>query len=90
MESIEAEIKKMVLAIHQRNGGGLTDFDLNLRLLDPLLLLDSLDLAETMVAIERKFGVSPFDSPEPPRAWSDIVRSVKSGEGRPAAGEEDF
>lgn len=71
------EIPGLVLAVHRRNGGKLASLDLGLRLLDPALAIDSLDLAEIMVAIERNFGVSPFDSEEPPRTWGDIVALVR-------------
>ncbi len=74
---IPREIPGLVLAVHRRNGGKLASLDLGLRLLDPALAIDSLDLAEIMVAIERKFGVSPFESEEPPRTWGDIVALVR-------------
>ena len=66
-------IQSRVLAVHQRNGGSLDQLDWNMRLLDPVLLLDSLDLAEIMVDIERQHGRSPFDSQQPPKTWGNIV-----------------
>ncbi|MHB8524395.1 MAG: phosphopantetheine-binding protein [Limisphaerales bacterium] len=67
----------MVLRVHRRNGGRLAHLNSALRLLDPTLGLDSLDLAEIMVAIEKEFGVSPFDSPSPPRTWADVVLRIQ-------------
>lgn len=69
---------RLVLAVHRRNGGQLEELDTNVRLLDPALRLDSLDLAEIMVAIERETGQSPFDSTVPPRTWEDVLRRVES------------
>ena len=66
-------LQERVLAIHRRNGGTLEVLDLNLRLLDPALGLDSLDLAEIMAALEADFGKSPFDAAEAPRTWQDIL-----------------
>jgi hypothetical protein len=67
-------IEGYVLPVHRRNGGTLAKLDPNFRLLEPGLCLDSLDLAEIMACIEREFGFSPFDSPEPPRSWGDLAR----------------
>lgn len=69
---------RLVLTVHRRNGGQLTELDPTLRLLDPVLRLDSLDLAEIMVAIERETGLSPFESPNPPQTWDDLLRAVES------------
>ncbi|MBK9137239.1 MAG: acyl carrier protein [Verrucomicrobia bacterium] len=69
---------RLVLTVHRRNGGQLQELDTNLRLLDPSLRLDSLDLAEIMVAIERETGQSPFDLAVPPRTWEDVLRMVES------------
>jgi acyl carrier protein len=77
MESGVSEIEKTVLNIHRRNGGTLQKLDLNLRLLDPVLLLDSLDLAEIMVEIEKRHHCSPFDSSTPPRTWADIINFIR-------------
>lgn len=71
-------LSNLVLAVHRRNGGQLTALDTSLRLLDPALKLDSLDLAEIMVAVERETGRSPFDAPTPPRTWDDLLRAVES------------
>jgi acyl carrier protein len=76
MSVTEQQIKEMVLTVHRRNGGALTDFALELRLMEPSLLIDSLDLAEIMVKLERQFGISPFDLPIPPRTWRDVVAGV--------------
>jgi acyl carrier protein len=66
-------LQNVVLTVHRRNGGQLSDLDFSLPLLDQSLVLDSLDLAEIMAAIEHKFGKSPFDAPTPPRTWCDIA-----------------
>jgi hypothetical protein len=71
-------LSELVLSVHRRNGGSLTSLDTSLRLLDPVLRLDSLDLAEIMVAIERETGRSAFDAPTPPRTWDDLLRAVAS------------
>ena len=76
--SREKRINDLVLAIHHRNGGQMQSLDLSLPLLAPALSLDSLDLAEIMAAIEKEFGKSPFDSPEPPRTWRDVVTFLDS------------
>jgi len=73
-----AALAALVLGVHRRNGGALATLDFSRRLLDPALKLDSLDLAEIMVAVEREFGVSPFDAPTPPRTWGDLVRLVSA------------
>lgn len=72
-EPIHDRIAQLVLAVHRRNGGSLQSFDAGLRLLDPALKLDSLDLAEIMVAIEREFGASPFDAATVPKTWRAVA-----------------
>ncbi len=73
MSSTARQIEAFVLTVHRRNGGALARLDFQLKLLDPVLGLDSLDLAEIMVAIERQFGKSPFDAAISPRTWADIA-----------------
>ncbi len=73
---VQVRIAELVLQIHHRNGGELSAVDPDWRLLEPQLRLDSLDLAELMVAIEREFGCSPFDAPRPPRTWGEVGRAV--------------
>ena len=51
------------------------NFDLSL--LDWTLHLDSLDLAEILVGIERELGISPFESPSVPRTWRDILNMAE-------------
>lgn len=70
---VHARIEALVLAVHRRNGGSLDRLDFGLRLLDPALGLDSLDLAEVVVNLERVFGRSPFDAAVPPRTWADLA-----------------
>jgi hypothetical protein len=75
-KSAQAWLERTVLAVHRRNGGAIRRLDFGCRLLDPALQLDSLDLAEVMVAVEKEFGASPFASAEPPRTWADVVQRV--------------
>lgn len=76
--SFSTRLTEIVLAVHRRNGGTLATLDLQLRLLDPSLRLDSLDLAEIMASVEREFGCSPFDAPRPPRTWNDVVELISN------------
>jgi acyl carrier protein len=76
--AIPIRIENLVLSIHQRNGGALSSLNLDLVLLDKSLLLDSLDLAEVMVAVEREFNCSPFSVPPPPRTWRDLVNLIQN------------
>ncbi|MCZ7637751.1 MAG: acyl carrier protein [Verrucomicrobia bacterium] len=69
MSEYAPRLAALVLAVHRRNGGQLEQLDFGSRLQAPELRLDSLDLAELMVAVEREFGVAPFDAPEIPRTW---------------------
>ena len=66
------------MAVHRRNGGQLEQLNFNTRLLDPALRLDSLDLAEIMVAIEKESGLSPFESDPPPRTWAELLVAVQN------------
>jgi hypothetical protein len=68
-----------VLSVHRRNGGELKELDSRWRLLEPALRIDSLDLAEIMVGIEREFGVSPFDAPRPPKTWGEVIKIIQNG-----------
>ncbi len=76
---VEGWIARQVLAIHHRNGGTLQVLDLEWRLLEPALGLDSLDLAEVIAGIEREYGVSVFDHAAP-RTWRNVVEAVKIGD----------
>lgn len=84
MSDIAERLEALVLAVHRRNGGQLQRLDFGARLLAPELRLDSLDLAELMVAIEREFSVSPFDAPQVPRTWNDIRVQVEASANRGA------
>ena len=69
---ITPSLAQHVLLVHHRNGGTLEAIDASWRLLDPTLKIDSLDLAEILVAIEREAGLSPFEASPPPRTWGDV------------------
>jgi acyl carrier protein len=81
MSDVHQHIESIVLHVHKRNGGKLDKLDFDLRMLDPQLGIDSLDLAEVMVEIERQFGVSPFESGQAPRTWAEVVRFIEEGKG---------
>lgn len=70
---IPSQVEALVLAVHRRNSGHLSTLDLSWRLLEPSLGIDSLDLAEIIVGIEREFGFSPFDGPKAPATWGELV-----------------
>jgi len=74
---IREEIEGWVLVIHHRNGGRLDRLQFQWRLLEPVLRLDSLDLAEVMVLVERRWGFSPFDGPMPPKTWGELAEQVE-------------
>ena len=76
METTAPQVERLVLNVHQRNGGKLDHLDFNLRLLDPSLVLDSLDIAEIVVAIEKQFSYSPFDASPPPRTWAELLAQL--------------
>lgn len=71
-------LEEMVLRVHRRNGGELTALDLDWPLQAPELGLDSMDLAEVMVAVEREFGLDPFNAAAPPRTWRELLASVEA------------
>jgi hypothetical protein len=77
---IPAQVELLVLAVHRRNGGHLSRLDLSWRLLEPILGIDSLDLAEIIVGIEREFGFSPFDGPRAPGTWGELVEVLNQGQ----------
>jgi acyl carrier protein len=76
MNEAANRLESLVLTVHRRNGGDLRRLDFGSRLLAPELRLDSLDLAEVVVAIEREFGVAPFEAPQAPRTWRDVLELV--------------
>jgi Phosphopantetheine attachment site len=76
VDRVSSEVEALVLAVHRRNGGKLARLDWRWRLLEPALGIDSLDLAEIVVAIEKQFRVSLFDLPTPPRTWEDVRVAV--------------
>jgi len=76
-QDIDAAIESIVLKVHHRNGGRNIALDLSLPLLDASLCLDSMDLAEIVVTIERRLGCAVFDAPSPPRTWRDVIVYVQ-------------
>lgn len=66
-------IESAVLGVHRRNGGLATHLDFSLRLLDPSLKLDSLDLAEIVAELERRSGWSPMDNLIRPVTWDEFA-----------------
>jgi hypothetical protein len=66
------KISAIVLGIHHRNGGSLGLLDPDWPLLQPDLLLDSLDLAEIMAELEFEFGISPFERGTP-ETWGELM-----------------
>jgi acyl carrier protein len=74
---IRGRIEALVLSVNHRNGGTVDRLDFSLRLLDPGVGLDSLDLAEVVVDLEKQFGRSPFDSARPPRTWEELAQSLE-------------
>ncbi|HOW67349.1 MAG TPA: hypothetical protein P5186_22845 [Candidatus Paceibacterota bacterium] len=83
MDPIPLRLEQMVLIVHHRNGGQLDRLDGEWRLLEPRLLLDSLDLAEIVAAIEKQWGISPFDAAVPPKTWREMTACILKGIGRP-------
>ncbi len=75
-EQVARRVEEIVLAIHRRNGGTLEQLPWDAPLLARELRLDSLDLAEVMAAVEKEFGVSPFDQERPPRTWRELVTCI--------------
>ena len=72
-------VESLVLKIHHRNGGTLTRVSPDFLLLQPELNIDSLDLAEILVAVEKEFSVTPFESEVPPKIWGDISKICGEG-----------
>jgi len=68
-----------VLAVHHRNGGNLSALNWHWRLLEPVLGIDSLDLAEIVAGVEKRFHIALFDLPNPPRTWEDVSLAVRDG-----------
>lgn len=75
-QQIEQRVAALALGIHHRNGGKLSALQPERKLLDPDLGLDSLDLAEVMAALEREFGVSPFEHGAP-RTWGEVIEAIE-------------
>ena len=77
MNRKKERLESIVMKIHFRNGGGPVDMDWTSRLLSGALILDSLDLAEVVVRVEKEFGVKPFDGERPPRTWMELLEVVE-------------
>jgi len=73
MNPTEKRLSELVLAVHRRNGGEMEELDLDSALMAPELGIDSMDLAEIMVAVEREFGVDPFGTGNPPGTWREVL-----------------
>jgi acyl carrier protein len=73
-----AKLQSVVLLVHHRNGGSLPSIDLSLPLMHPVFQIDSLDLAEIVAAIEKEFGIYPFESANPPKTWGDICDRIEA------------
>lgn len=71
-------IESAVLAVHRRNGGLVAHLDFSLRLLDPTLQLDSMDLAEIVAELERRSGWSPMDNVVRPVTWGEFAALLES------------
>ena len=71
-------IELLVVALNRRNGGDLSGLDFSFRLLDARIGLDSLDLAEVLVDLEREYGQTPFDRPKPPRTWDELAQILEA------------
>lgn len=84
MPLARVELEKFVLSVHRRNGGGRGAIHWGSRLLGGGLSLDSLDLAEVMVMVEKRWGVAPFERNPPPRTWRDILELIE-GVGKKSA-----
>lgn len=78
MNDSSQRLENLILKIHHRNGGSPVRLDWQGRLLDPRLALDSLDLAEIFVAVEKEFGFSPFNTGSPPKTWADVAGQIKT------------
>ncbi|MCP5523503.1 MAG: acyl carrier protein [Verrucomicrobiales bacterium] len=83
MKENTEQLTRLVLTVHRRNGGDLTGLDLDWPLQARELALDSMDLAEIMVAVEREFGVEPFNAPVPPRTWRELLALIEGSGSNP-------
>jgi hypothetical protein len=73
LDRISSHVEALVLSVHQRNGGRHGKLEWHWRLLEPSLGIDSLDLAEIVVSIEKEYGRSLFDNAPAPRTWADVL-----------------
>ena len=76
----ETRVIALVIGVHRRNGGTLKELNLSLRLMDPGLGIDSLDLAEIVASLEREFGIALFDRTIP-QTWGGVVRVLSEAVG---------
>ena len=79
MSSANLWLQEVVLGIHRRNGGAEVSLPLGDELMGGRLGLDSLDVAEVMVEVERVHKVSPFEFSPRPRTWGDVLRCLEGG-----------
>lgn len=66
-------LHELVLGIHRRNGGTEHEMDPGAPLIGGALGLNSLDLAEVVVVIERRFGLVLFGQGRHPENWQDVL-----------------
>lgn len=71
-EAINSWLRELLLSIHIRNGGERIEVDLTQPILGGELKLDSLDVAEVAIEIERRGHRSPFARNSVPRTWIDV------------------
>lgn len=78
MKDIEDYIQSLVVELHQRQGGGegQPELDFQSHLNDERWRVDSMDLAEIVARIHRDFGVLVFEQASTPVYWADIVRII--------------
>ena len=83
-EHISRFIVKQVAGIGLRNGRQSHLNDLDAPLLSVEVGINSLDLAEIVLALETEYGVSPFEGTERIETWIDVIDIVlkRSTEGR--------
>ncbi len=75
-ERIRRQIESCVREIQRRNGNSRVRLRPAMRLQDPQLGLDSLDIAEVFVWIEKTYGVASGDAKGFPHTWRDVISAI--------------